>query len=409
MAGEGNRVADVKVYGAPWCPDCKRSKKFLAEHRVGYEWIDIDADAGALQQVEQLQNGGRTIPTIVFADGSHLLEPSDEELARKLGLKLEAARAFYDLAIIGGGPAGLAAAIYAAREGIDAIVIEKSALGGQAGVTERIDNYPGFPEGIGGADLADRFVAQARRYEVELLSAVSVETITKQGSDIQLRLRGGQEICAHAALVAPGSSYRRLGVPGEDELIGSGVHFCATCDGPFYKGADELLVVGGGNSGLEEGLFLSQFAKKIRIVEFAPELKASKLLQDKVRNHPQFEVHTNTQVTELRGNGKLQEVLARDRESGQEYSWKPKGAFVFVGLDPNTGWLKGAIDLDKWGFIVTDDRFQTTMPGLFAAGDARAGSTKQLGTAVGEGIAALLMLRPYLQAHNHLEAGAPSA
>ncbi len=128
-----------------------------------------------------------------------------------------------------------------------------------------------------------------------------------------------------------------------------------------------------------------------------------------MRNHPQFEVHTNTQVTELRGNGKLQEVLARDRESGQEYSWKPKGAFVFVGLDPNTGWLKGAIDLDKWGFIVTDDRFQTTMPGLFAAGDARAGSTKQLGTAVGEGIAALLMLRPYLQAHNHLEAGAASA
>ena len=167
-------MADVKVYGAPWCPDCKRSKKFLAEHRVPYEWIDIDENPDALRFVEELQKGGRTIPTIVFPDGGHLLEPSDEELARKLGLKLEADRQFYDLAIVGGGPAGLAAAIYAAREGIDAVIIDRSALGGQAGVTERIDNYPGFPDGVGGAELADKFVAQARRYGVELVAAVGV-------------------------------------------------------------------------------------------------------------------------------------------------------------------------------------------------------------------------------------------
>ena len=145
-------MADVTVYGAPWCPDCKRAKKFLAEHRVAYEWVDIDENAEALRYVEQVQNGGRTIPTVVFADGSMLLEPSDEELARKLGLRLEAQRGFYDVAIVGGGPAGLVASIYAAREGMEAIVVDRSALGGQAGVTERIDNYPGFPEGIGGAD-----------------------------------------------------------------------------------------------------------------------------------------------------------------------------------------------------------------------------------------------------------------
>ncbi len=395
-------MADIKLYGAPWCPDCKRSKKFLGEHRVAFEWIDIDQDAAGLRFVEELQKGGRTIPTIVFADGSHLLEPSDDELARKLGLKIEAERPFYDLAIVGGGPAALAAAIYAAREGIESVVIEKSALGGQAGVTERIDNYPGFPEGVGGADLAEKFIAQARRYGVELLSALGVESVSREGDDISLRLASGQQVGAHAALLTTGSTYRRLGVPGETELIGAGVHFCATCDGPFYRGAEELLVIGGGNSAVEEGLFLAQFAKKIRIVGHSPELKASKLLQDKVRNHPQFVVHTNTEIVELRGKGRLDEVVARDRGTGEEFHWHPAGAFVFIGLDPNTGFLKGSIELDSWGFIVTDGRFQTSVPGIFAAGDVRQGSTKQLGSAVGEGIAALLMVRQFLKEHGHV-------
>lgn len=394
-------MADIKLYGAPWCPDCKRSKKFLAEHRVPYEWIDIDENPDGLRLVEELQKGGRTIPTILFPDGDHLLEPTDEELARKLGLKLQADRQFYDLAIVGGGPAGLAAAIYAAREGIDAVIIDRSALGGQAGVTERIDNYPGFPEGVGGAELADKFVAQARRYGVELVAAVGVTRLEREGGDVVIHLSNGQDVCTHSVLIATGSSYRRLGVPGEADLIGAGVHFCATCDGPFYKGAEELLVIGGGNSGLEEGLFLSQFAKRIRIVEFAPDLKASKLLQDKVRSHPQFIVHTNTQVVELKGKPKLKEVVARARASGEEFRWHPAAAFVFIGLDPNTEFLKGSVDLDRWGFV-TANGYQTSMPGVFSAGDVRAGSTKQLGSAVGEGIAALLQVRQYLQEHHHL-------
>lgn len=397
-------MAEIKVYGAPWCPDCRRSKKFLAEHRVPYDWIDIDQDPEGLRFVEELQRGGRTIPTILLPDGSYLLEPGDDELARKLGLRLEASRSFYDFAVVGGGPAGLAAALYAAREGIDAIVIDKSALGGQAGVTERIDNYPGFPEGIGGAELAERFVAQCRRYGVELLSAVEVQSLGKEGDDVVVRLGMGQEICSHAALIATGSSYRRLGVPGEEDLIGAGVHFCATCDGPFYKGASELLVIGGGNSGLEEGLFLSKFAERIRIVEFLPELKASKLLQDKVLSHPQFQVHTNTQVIELRGKNKLQEVVARNRATGEEYRWHPAAAFVFIGLDPNTSFLKGTVEMDRWGFVVTDGGFQTSMPGVFAAGDVRQGSTKQLGAATGEGISALLAVREYLKEHHHVPA-----
>jgi thioredoxin reductase (NADPH) len=389
-------VAGITVYGASWCPDCKRSKKFLAEHRIPFRWVDIDEDPAGLGFVEELQKGGRTIPTIVFEEGDHLLEPSDGELARRLGLKLEADRASYDLAIVGGGPAGLAAAIYAAREGISALVVDRSALGGQAGVTERVDNYPGFPEGIGGAELAERFVGQARRYGVEMLAAVSVDGIEPDGDDTVLRLAGGQRVCARAVLVATGSSYRRLGVPGEAELIGAGVHFCATCDGPFYKGAEELLVVGGGNSGLEEGMFLSQFADRIRIVEFNPELRASKLLQEKVRSDPRFTIHTNTEVVELRGHPKLEEVVARDRGSGEQLTWHPRGAFVFIGLDPNTDFLRGTLDLDRWGFVVTDG-YATSLPGIFCAGDVRAGSTKQLGAAVGEGIAALLEVRRHLE------------
>jgi thioredoxin reductase (NADPH) len=398
-------MAQVTVYGAPWCPDCKRAKRFLAEQRVAYDWVDIDQDAAGLEHVEELQKGGRTIPTIVFEGTDVLVDPTNEELAHKLGLTLEAKRTCYDLAIVGGGPAGLAAAIYAAREGIDAVVVERSGLGGQAGVTERIDNYPGFPEGIGGADLAERFIAQARRYQVELLSAVSVGHVAAEGAeagDLCLRLASGQEIETHAVLIATGSSYRRLGVPGEDDLIGAGVHFCATCDGPFYRGADELLVIGGGNSALEEGLYLRKFAKRIRVVQREPELTASRLHQHKVNHDPQFVVQRNTEVVELTGKNRLESVRLRDRATGEEQVVTPRAAFVFIGLDPNTEFLRGSVDLDAWGFVDTKGGFATSIPGVFAAGDVRRGSTKQLGSAVGDGIAALIAIREYLQEHHEV-------
>jgi thioredoxin reductase (NADPH) len=395
-------VADIVVYGAPWCPDCKRAKKFLAEHRVPYEWVDIDRVPAGLAYVERLQNGGRTIPTVAFPDGSHLIEPGNDELAAKLGLRLAAERGSYDLVIVGGGPAGLAAAIYAAREGIEALVVDKAGLGGQAGVTEKIDNYPGFPEGVGGGDLADRFIAQARRYGVELLSAVEVSGLGREGDCVTVTFATGQEVTAPAVLVATGSTYKRLGVDGEDDLIGAGVHFCATCDGPFYRGAEELLVIGGGNSALEEGLFLAQFAKRVRVVARG-QLSASKLLVEKVRSHPQFTVHTDTDITSFAGNGgRLTEVVARDRATGAEHRWSPAAAFIFIGLTPNTGWLDGVVERDRWGFVVTDDTFGTSLPGVYCAGDVRARSTKQLGAAVGDGIAALIAIRSFLQRHSDM-------
>jgi thioredoxin reductase (NADPH) len=391
----------MTVYGASWCPHCKRVKKFLAAHRVRYTNIDIDADPTAIDRVKELQDGGQIIPTVVYPDGTHEVNPSDEALARHLGLTTAATRSAYDLVIVGGGPAGLAAAIYAAREGIDAIVVDASALGGQAGISDRIDNYPGFPDGISGGELADRFVAQARRYGVELVSAVSVTSVERDDDDLVTSLSTGQQLTSHAVIVATGSTYRRLDVPGEEEFIGAGVHFCATCDGPFYKGADEVVVIGGGNSALEEGLHLSEFAKKVRVLTRSG-LTASPLLQERVRSDPQFVIHTGVDIVELEGGkGRFAAVVARDRDSKEIQRYPAAAAFVFIGLSPNAGFLGDSVRRDNGGFLVTSPTMETSMAGVFAAGDVRSGSTKQLGSAVGDGIAALLMTRRYLEVHHH--------
>jgi len=393
----------ITVYGAPWCPDCRRSKSFLMEQRIPFTWVDIDTDANGLRFVEELQRGGRTIPTIVFPDGSHLLEPSNVELAEKLGLQLRATRMVYDVLILGGGPAGLSAAIYAAREGLDALVIERGALGGQAGTTDRIDNYPGFPEGISGAELADRLVAHARRYGVELLSAVEVTGITREPDCVMVTTTTGDMYGADAVIIATGSQYRRLGVPGEAGLIGLGVHYCATCDGPFYRGAKELVVIGGGNSALEESLFLATIADKVTILTRG-ELRASDLVQASVRSNPKIEIHTGMDILDFeRRDGRLSAVLARDRATGEERRFEPEAAFVFVGLNPNTQFLRGILDLDPRGFIVAHDGYATSLDGVFAAGDVRSGATKQVGSAAGEGIAALLSVRRALE-QRHLKA-----
>ena len=391
----------IKVYGATWCNDCKRAKQFLGDQRVAFEWHDIEQDPEGLEIVHERNNGNNVIPTIIFPDGTSLSEPSNEDLADKIGLDRTAMMHVYDVILVGGGPAALTTSIYAARENLSSLIIDSKGLGGQAGVTERLDNYPGFPDGIGGAELAERIVTQARRYGVEMIQALSVETISPDGERLEIATANGDHYHARAVLVATGSSYRRTGAPGEDELIGAGIHFCATCDGPFYKGASELMVLGGGNSGLEEGLFLTKFADKVVIVEHSDKLAAHKLLQDKVTAHPKMEILINLNVKEFRskddGSGKLGAVILEDRKTGETLERHPAGCFVFIGLDPNTAFLRGQVNLDERGFIVTDASFMTSMPGVFAAGDVRAGSTKQLASAVGEGAAASIQIRRYLE------------
>ena len=393
---------EIKIYGATWCPDCRRAKKFLSDQRIAFEWHDLEVDPDGQAVVQARNDGNNIIPTVIFPDGSHLAEPTNEELADKLGIQRTAEMHAYDLIIVGGGPAGLTTAIYAARENLATLIIDSKGLGGQAGVTERFDNYPGFPDGIAGQELADRFVKQAERYGVEMLQAVSVTGIMREpGGMLEVQTATGDHYDGHAVMIATGSSYRRTDAEGEDELIGAGIHFCATCDGPFYKGSHELMVIGGGNSGLEEGLFLTQFTDKVTVVEYGDTLRGSKILQDKVLHHPKMDVLLNHAVKSFAakddGSGKLGTVVIEDRATGSTDEHHPAGAFVFIGLDPNTGFLNGTVGLDERGFIATDQAtYMTDMAGVFAAGDVRGGSTKQLASAVGEGAAVAIQIRHYL-------------
>jgi thioredoxin reductase (NADPH) len=384
------------MYGTAWCSDCKRAKKFFGEQRVHYDFVDVDADAEGRAFVESVNDGKDIIPTIVFEDGSLLVEPSNAELAAKLGLQTQARNAFYDLIVVGSGPAGLTAAFYAAREGIDTLVVERGGVGGQAGVTERLDNFPGFPEGVSGADFADRLRAQALRFGVEILSAQEVVGVGTDGAYRVVRTGDGAEYRSYAVLLALGSTYRRLDIPGEDDFLGAGVHFCATCDGAFYRGKD-VVVVGGGNSAGEESVFLTKFAKSVTIVTRNDRLSASKVVADKVAEHPAIEVVPNVTPAAFTGDGRLSGVTLRDTRTGEERAVATDGVFVFIGLSPNSDLVRGVVDLDDAGFVLTDAGLQTNVPGIFAAGDVRAGSTKQAASAAGEGAAAALAIRRYVE------------
>jgi thioredoxin reductase (NADPH) len=386
----------VIIYSTTWCPDCRRVKKFFGEHRIPYTSIDIEQDPAAMTYVEQINNGLRSVPTIVCQDGSIMVEPSLADLAAKLGLQTQARQSFYDAIVVGGGPAGLTAALYMAREGIETLVIEQGALGGQVGTTHALDNFPGFDEGISGVEFSERLGRQARRFGVEILQAQRVSDISINESYPCVTTASGHEYGAKAVLLATGARYRRLGAPGEDRLVGINIHFCATCDGAFYKGK-KVLVIGGGNSGFEEGLFLTRYATQVDIVEFLPQAKASQILQDKVAKQPNMSVTLNHEVKEFRGERQLEAVVIQDRTTNEIKELHPDGVFVFIGLSPNSELVRNIVEVNSWGFIVTDKTLMTSRPGLFAAGDVRADSTKQAASAAGEGATAALMIREYLK------------
>jgi thioredoxin reductase (NADPH) len=405
--------AQITVYGAYWCPDCRQAKKFLGEQFVPYRWADIEQDKDGEMYVLTKNQGKRIIPLIEFQDGSFLVEPSNAELARKLGLVTEAKKTYYDLIIIGGGPAGLTAAIYASREGAEVLLVERSGLGGQAGITVGLDNFPGFPEGISGQEFSERVAQQARRFGVEMLQAVDVEKLDMEEGYHEVYTSDGRHYHSRAVLIATGASYQRLGVPGEEDYIGAGVHFCATCDGPFYKGAKEIAVIGGGNSAVEEGLHLTNFAEKVILLVRGDRLTASRVAIEKV-NEPdsRVEVKYNTVVEALEGqDSKLKTIKYRSKDSDVIEELHPAAAFIFIGQLPNTGFLESRAQLDPYGFLLTGHDithgtemmdmeplpFETSLPGIFAAGDVRHGSTKQVASAVGEGAAASISIREFLR------------
>ncbi len=407
---------DITVYGAHWCPDCRRSKQFLGEHQIPYNWINIEEDARAEQFVIEKNDGKRIIPTIVFTDGTFLVEPTNAELAAKLELQTKASRGHYDLIVLGGGPAGLTAALYTAREAIDTLVIERAAFGGQAAGTEKLDNMPGFPDGVTGIEFSQRLRQQTERFGAEMLQAQEIAAIYQQDNYHCVQTADGSEYSANALLITTGSRYKRLNIKGETDYLGAGVHFCATCDGPFYKGK-HVAVIGGGNSATEESLLLTKFASQVTILVRSGEFKATAVIQEKVLSHPTIEVRWFTEVNEFIGKkSKLTQIKIANNQTGTEEILPMDGVFIFIGLVPNTVFLENSnILLDRWGFIVTgqallhgnhrpfgyEDRdpflLETSIPGVFAAGDVRDTSTKQVVSAAGEGSTAALMVREYLK------------
>jgi thioredoxin reductase (NADPH) len=390
------QAAPIQMYGTPWCPDCQRAKQFLSEQRIPYAFTDVDSDAAGRALVEEVNHGKLIIPVLVFEDASTLVEPSNADLAAKLGLQTEAKHMFYSLIVIGSGVAGLTASMYAAREGIPTLVIESGAVGGTIGITDQVDNFPGFPDGITGRDFADRLRRQAERFGVEILSATDVTSVGVDGDQRVVTTASDEKYRSHAVLVATGSTYRRLGIPGEEDFIGSGVHFCATCDGAFYRG-EPVVVVGGGNSATEESLFLTTLDESVTLVTKSDRLSASAAAVEKVERNEHIDVRTNTSPVEFIGvDGKLTGVVV-ERPDGVTETISTPAAFVFIGLTPNAEVVAGLVDTDEQGFVQADMGMQTSVPGVFVAGDVRSGSTKQAAAAAGEGAAAAIAIRRYLE------------
>ncbi|MFX1507912.1 MAG: NAD(P)/FAD-dependent oxidoreductase [Promethearchaeota archaeon] len=350
----------------------------------------------------------RKIPVVEIIENSSkdlLIEPSNYELAQRLGLATKVTKDFYHAIIIGAGPAGLTAAIYLARDGYDVLIIEISTVGGQAFITNKLDNFPGFPEDITGSDFAKNVRRQAERFGVEILvpeKSININPCHENGTFEKctykiVRTNSGKEFTCLVVLIATGSKYRELSnIPGYDNLLGINVHYCATCDGFFYKDK-RLFVIGGGNSAFEESLFLkNQFAKEVTILICGDKPSATKLLQEKVQEVDGINVWLNSEIIELIGENELEKVVVNHRDWGEVKEYRPDGIFVFIGLSPNTEFVKG-LDLDELDFIITDGELQSSARGIFAAGDCRKGSVKQAVASAGEGATAALMMRTHLE------------
>ncbi|MFH1942782.1 MAG: thioredoxin-disulfide reductase [bacterium] len=306
----------------------------------------------------------------------------------------------YDVLIIGGGPGGLTAGIYAGRAQLKVAMVERLMPGGQVASTDWVENYPGFEEGIAGFDLMERIEKQAKRFGLEIVSGAA-EEVDLGGSPKKI-VAGGKEYFAKTVIIATGRAPKLLGVPGEIEFKGKGVSYCATCDGPFFKDKD-VVVVGGGSSGIQESLYLSRFVRSIQLVEFMDHLNAEKILQERAHKDPKFTFHLNHEVLSINGEQKVRSVTIKDRSTGKKTDLKADGVFIWVGLLPNTDFLKGKVELNDWGYVKTNEEMETSVSGVFAVGDVREKSVRQITTAVGDGTVAAQSSLRHIELHEGSE------
>ena len=417
-AEAGPLLEGIRVAGTALSASTYAVKRFLSANHIPYQWSDIDADAPMRALVEAVEPGLTRLPVVFYPDGTTLVQPGPRELAEQSNLDIEPKQRFYDLIIVGGGPAGLAAAVYGASEGLTTRLVERDSPGGQAGTSSFIENYLGFPDGLTGADLARRAAAQARRFGAEILSAQECVRVRRNDPYRVVELADGSELCCYAVVIASGMEVRRLDVPGLEERVGAGVYYgSALSEAVLYRDKD-VFVVGAANSAGQGAMHFSRYARTVTILMRGPDLRnsMSQYLVDRINETATIIVRPNTTVTGVGGNGRLESIEVRDSAIGEARTLPAAAMFVFIGSAPRTRMVAELVELDPQGFVLTGrevtkggrrpkgwtaDRdpflFETSVPGVFAVGDARRGSGKRVAAAVGEGSATVSAVHEYLR------------
>jgi thioredoxin reductase (NADPH) len=404
----------VRVFGTTWSPTTYEVKAFLARNEVTYEFVDIDRDPEGAALASKLADGSTELPVVLLEDGSTMINPDKASLASAVGIHAAPESPFYDLVIIGGGPAGLAAAVYGSSEGLTTALIERQAPGGQAGTSSRIENYLGFPKGVSGADLARRAIAQATRLGAELVTAVEVTSVDAVGPVKRVHLSDGSDLTCRALIVASGMAVKRLSVPGYERFEGAGVYYgAAATEASTYRDR-EVFVVGGANSAGQAAVMFSKTSSKVTMIVRAESLEEamSQYLVDQIASIENIEVLLSTQVVEVTGSNRVEAITLRNRETDAVEHRDASALFIFVGAVPHSSFLEGVVAMNAKGFIYTGrdvqaftedwplrrDPFalETSVPGVFAAGDVREGAVRRVASAVGEGSVAVTFVHRYL-------------
>lgn len=408
----------VRVVGYRWSPTSHQLKDFLARNHVPYRWLDLERDPEARQLYDLAAIDSEVeLPLVLFPDSTQLTGPTTREVAERVGLKTQADNPFYDLVIVGGGPAGLAAAVYGTSEGLRTVLIEREAPGGQAGTSSRIENYLGFPSGLSGGDLARRAVAQARKFGTEILTPQQATSLRAEDSYRFVTLSDGKELSCHTVIVAIGVAYNKLKVPGLEELTGAGVYYGAAMTEALSCKGEDVFIIGAGNSAGQAALYLSKYASSVTILVRGDSLQKSMsyYLIEQIAAMANIAVEVHTQVKEVSGSQKLERITTVNSQTGEIKTRPASALFIFIGTRPRTDWLDGVVERDKRGFILTgadltyseDLRrkwklerdpylLESSCPGVFAVGDVRHQSVKRVASAVGEGSIAVQFVHQYL-------------